>query len=80
MTLIPGSIAFTDVNIDGTDNPETFDVQSGMPTLQSAAADQVDVATGEMVTSQVELTDQGQMTVALGGSVLVTSGLVLAMT
>ncbi len=55
-------------------NFETLDVQSGIWTLQSDAYDTVTIATGAIVTSQVRLADQGDMKVAVGGSILVTSG------
>ncbi|WP_178130304.1 S-layer family protein [Reyranella sp. CPCC 100927] len=55
-------------------NFETLDVQSGVWTLQSDAYDTVTIATGAIVTSQVRLADQGDMKVAVGGSILVTNG------
>ena len=55
-------------------NFETLDVQSGIWTLQSDAYDSVNVATGAMVMSQLKLADQGEMNVAVGGTVLVTNG------
>ena len=55
-------------------NFETLEVQSGIWTLQSDAYDQVNVAAGAMVMSQLMLADQGEMHVAAGGSVLVTNG------
>lgn len=55
-------------------NFETLEVQSGVWTLQSDAYDTVTVATGAIVTSQVRLANQGEMKVAVGGSLLVTNG------
>ncbi len=51
-----------------------LDVQSGMWSVQSDAYDVINVATGATVTSQLKLAAQGEMTVAMGGMVLVTNG------
>lgn len=55
-------------------NFENLDVQSGMWTIQSDSYDEINVAAGAMVMSQLKLADQGEMSVAAGGTVLVTSG------
>lgn len=55
-------------------NFENLIVQGGMWMLPSEAYDSVNVATGATVTSQLKLADQGKMTVAPGGMVLVTNG------
>jgi hypothetical protein len=70
LKLIGPGVGSVGVNV----NFENLAVQSGIWTLQSDAYDSVSVATGAMVMSQLKLNDQGAMTVAAGGSVLVTNG------